>query len=57
VQDAIDLPDGLLVLVKHKKLIPLTFVAVFVLSCGIFPLLPDIDMVTARRPPRVGMGD
>lgn len=53
VDDEISILDYLLVLARHKKMIVLTCVEAFVLSCVISLLLPNVYTSTARiLPPR-----
>ncbi len=55
--DEINLLEYLLVIVKHKKMIFLTCLVTFILTCGITLLMPNIYMSTARiLPPQNDKG-
>ena len=56
-EDEINLLEYLLVIVKHKKMIFLSCVVTFVLTCGITLLMPNIYSSTARiLPPQESKG-
>ncbi len=55
--DEINLLEYLLVIVKHKKMISLTCLVTFILTCGITLLMPNIYTSTARiLPPQDDTG-